>query len=348
VNLFPEPVPASSPRAWITVGLLAVLVLLPAVALAMNQPFYLTLVSRIMIYAIACVGLNLLIGYTGLVSFGHALYLGLGAYAVGLPVFHGVTSGWAHLAIAVGAALVVSFITGLICLRTSGMAFIMITLAFAQMFFFLGVSLKQYGGDDGIRLDARSVLSPLNLDSNVTLYYLILGVLLASLYLSWRLVHARFGHVLRGVKANERRMTALGYMPLRYKLAAYVASACLTAVAGFLLANLTRYTSPAYSAWNVSGDLIVMVVLGGMGTVIGPLVGAAALLLFEEFLSSITQHWMLPLGVAIILIVLTAKRGLYGSLHHWSVARERAMQPAGSMTDDRAAQAAAEAARRGG
>jgi branched-chain amino acid transport system permease protein len=231
--MFPEPVPLSSPRVWAVAAVLAFFALVPVYAAAFDQPFYLTQFGRIMIYAIAASSLNLLIGYTGLVSFGHAMYLALGAYAVSIPMFHGVDSGWAHLAVAVVGAAAMATLIGLVVLRTSGMGFIMITLAFAQMFFFLGISLKQYGGDDGMRLASRSALAPLDLASPVQLYYLILGVLLAVLYLSWRLVHARFGYTLRGIKANERRMKSLGFRTLRFKLAIYVLASCIAAVAGF-------------------------------------------------------------------------------------------------------------------
>jgi branched-chain amino acid transport system permease protein len=321
--MFPEPVPPSSPRVWVAGAVLAFFALVPVYAAAFDQPFYLTQFGRIMIYAIAASSLNLLIGYTGLVSFGHAMYLALGAYAVSIPMFHGVGSGWAHLAVAVVGAAVVAILIGLVVLRTSGMGFIMITLAFAQMTFFLGVSLKHYGGDDGMRLAARSALAPLDLSAPQQLYWLTFGVLVAVLYGSWRLVHARFGYVLRGIRANERRMKALGYPTLRFKLAAYVLAACIAAVAGFLLANLTQYASPSYSAWTLSGELIVIVILGGMGTIVGPLVGALGLLLLEEWLSGLTTHWMAPLGIAIVLVVLLAKRGLYGSLRAWSLPRER-------------------------
>jgi branched-chain amino acid transport system permease protein len=318
----PEAVPLRSARFWVAAAVLLMFALVPVYAKLYAQPFYLTLFGRILIYALAACSLNLLIGYAGLVSFGHALYLGLGAYAVGIPSFHGLTSGWAHLAITLAVAGGVALVVGLVCLRTTGMAFIMITLAFAQMFFYLGVSLKQYGGDDGIRLDARSDLAPFDLSSNVTLYYVSFALLLAVLYAGWRLVHARFGYTLRAIKANERRMLALGYPVRRYKLAAYVLSAMVTALAGFLLANLTSYTSPAYSAWTVSGDLIVMVVLGGMGTILGPVVGATVLLLLEEALASSFEHWMAIIGLAIVLIVLTARRGLWGSFRAWAVRRE--------------------------
>ncbi len=324
--LFPERIALSAPRLWFTAVLLLAFAAVPVLAAVFDQPFYLTQFCRIMIYAIAACSLNLLIGYTGLVSFGHALYLGLGAYAVSIPVFHELGNGWLHLALALGSAAVVAALTGLIVLRTSGMGFIMITLAFAQMAFFLGVSLKHYGGDDGMRLAARSALAPMDMASATQLYVLTFALLLAVLYGSWRLVHARFGTTLRGIHANERRMKALGYHTLRFKLAIYVIASCIAALAGFLLANLTMYASPSYTAWTVSGELIVIVILGGVGTVVGPLVGALAFLLLEEWLASLTTHWMAPLGIAIVLVVLLARKGLYGNLQAWSLRRERAAQ----------------------
>ena len=313
-RLFPETIRLSSPQAIVTIVVLLGLAVLPLIATAVAQPFYITLLTRVMIYAVAACALNLLIGYTGLVSFGQSLFLGLGAYAVGIPSFHGLTNGWAQLAIAlVGSGLVAALI-GVIVLRTQGMAFIMITLAFAQMFFFLGISLKNYGGDDGIRLDARSQLFPLDLASNTQLYYVCLIVLLAVLFFSWRLVNSPFGMSLRGIKGNERRMKAMGFNTLKFKLVIWIVSAMLTASAGFLLANLTSYTSPAYSAWTVSGELIVMVVLGGMGTIFGPVIGTIGFLMLEEVLKSLTEFWGMPLGIIIVAIVILAKRGLYGSL----------------------------------
>jgi branched-chain amino acid transport system permease protein len=264
------------------------------------------------IFGLAACGLNLVIGYAGLVSFGHALYVGLGAYVVGILSFHGVTSGWVHLALTVVLSAAVAVATGLVCLRTSGMAFIMITLAFAQMFYFLGVSLKTYGGDDGMQIAARSDFAPLSIESNTALYYFSLALLLATLYLSWRLVHARFGRALRGAKSNVRRMRVLGFPVLRYQIVAYAASGVVCGVAGLLLANLTRYASPAYMFWTVSGDLIVMVMLGGISTVLGPLLGAAVYVVLETVLAGYTEHWMLVLGPIIVLIALLAKRGLYG------------------------------------
>ena len=308
------------PAAAILIALGAV----PAIAAALAQPFYVTLFSRIMIFGLAALGLNLILGYGGLVSFGHAMYIGIGAYAVGILSFHGITSGWVQLAAALAVGIVAALLVGSISLRTRGMAFIMITLAFAQMFFFLAVSLKQYGGDDGLSIATRSDFGVGKLDNATVLYYIIYALLVATLYGAWRLIHSRFGMVLRGCKSNERRMIALGVPTLRYKVTAYVLSAMICVLAGVLLANLTRFCAPAYMQWQVSGELIVMAVLGGMGTLLGPVVGAAALLVIEEWLSSfdvhlpwglssfIHDHWMALLGLFIVGVVLTLKQGLYG------------------------------------
>jgi branched-chain amino acid transport system permease protein len=315
MSFAPEPLAWRSPRAIVTALFLLGLALLPLVAVAINEPFYVTVAARILIFALGACGLNLVLGYGGLVSFGHALYVGLGAYVVAIFSFHGIGNGWVHLAVTVALSGLVAFLTGLVSLRTSGIAFIMITLAFAQMFYFLGVSLKQYGGDDGLQVAARSDFGPLvSIQSNTGLYYFSLAVLLATLYFSWRFVHARFGRVLRGAKSNPRRMRVLGFPVLRYQVAAYVISGCICGVAGLLLANLTRFASPAYMFWTVSGDLIVMVMLGGIATILGPLVGATAYVILETVLAGYTQHWMLALGPIIVLIALLAKRGLYGFL----------------------------------
>jgi branched-chain amino acid transport system permease protein len=232
--------------------------------------------------------------------------------------FHGVTSGWIHLGVTLVLSALVAFLTGLICLRTSGIAFIMITLAFAQMFFFLATSLKYYGGDDGLAVAQRSDFSPLfSIQDNASLYYLTLVVLLATLYLSWRLVHSRFGRVLRGASSNIRRMQSLGFPVLRYQLAACVMAGCICGTAGLLLGNLARFASPAYLAWTVSGDLIVMIILGGVATIIGPLLGAIVYVILETVLAAYTQHWMVVLGPVILLVALFAKRGLYGFFLTW-------------------------------
>jgi branched-chain amino acid transport system permease protein len=294
--------------------LLAGLALVPPIAAAIGEPYYVTLFTRIVILARAAVGLNLILGYGGLVSFGHAMYIGIGAYAVGILSHYGIGNGFVHLAVALAVGAAVALVIGVICLRTSGMAFIMITLAFAQMLYFFAISLKQFGGDDGLTIAARSDFGLFSLRSNVALYYFAFFMLIACLVAFGKLVHSRFGMVLRGGRGNERRMAALGFPMLRYKLTAYVISALVCVVAGVLLANLTKFAAPSYMAWQASGDLIVMIVLGGLGTVIGPVAGAVALIVFEEILSAYTTHWMIVLGPVIVLIVLTAKKGVYGYL----------------------------------
>jgi branched-chain amino acid transport system permease protein len=308
--------------------LLAGLALVPLLASLAGQPFWITLFTRILIFALAAMGLNLVLGFGAMVSFGHAMYIGIGAYAVGILSYHGIDSGIVQLLAALGVGGIVALGVGAICLRTSGMAFIMITLAFAQMLFFLGVSLREYGGDDGMQLKGRSTFGLLDLNNATVLYYLAYGLLLAVLYGFWRLVHARFGMVLRGCRSNPRRMASLGFPTLRYRLSAYVISALVCVLAGMLMANLTRFVSPSYMAWTVSGELIVMTVLGGLGTLIGPIAGATALLLVEEALASfkiglpwldtvVNQHWLALIGLFIIFVVLALKQGIYG----WLVAR---------------------------
>ncbi|MGD9922956.1 MAG: branched-chain amino acid ABC transporter permease, partial [Pseudorhodoplanes sp.] len=235
MTIFPERIAPGAPRTIVAAAVLLSLALLPAVAQAYGEPFYITLVARILIFALAASGLNLLLGYAGLVSFGHALYVGLGAYVVGILAASGFDNGWIQLAVTIILCAIVGALTGAISLRTSGMAFIMITLAFAQMFYFLGVSLKQYGGDDGLQILERSDLWPLSIKTNTGLYYLAYVLLLVTLYLSWRLVHARFGRVLRASKSNAPRMRVLGFPVFRYQLAVYVLSGCTCGVAGFLL-----------------------------------------------------------------------------------------------------------------
>lgn len=295
---------------------IGVFILLPAYAALTDHAFTLALMNRIVILAIAAAALNLVLGYGGMVSFGHALFLGLGVYSAAIPAFHGLDNGVLHLLIALVACGLTGLLTGAIALRTQGIAFIMITLAFAQMFYFVFVSLSPYGGDDGLRLAAGSRIGDVVLTDAVWLYGFSVSLLLAALYAMHRLVHARFGMALRGSRINETRMRALGFPTVRYRLAAYVMSAMLCGVAGVLYANLTQFAAPSYMSWAMSGELIVMVVLGGMGSIMGPLYGAAALLLTEEALKTITEHWMIILGPAIVAVAVASRMGIAGLLGH--------------------------------
>jgi len=294
-------------------ALIVFLFAIPIYAWAMDDQYLLTLFGRILAFALCALGLNLALGYGGMVSLGHAMYIGLGAYSVGILSTLGYTSGWLHLATTLAVTAVIAAPVGWIALRTRGIAFIMITLAFAQLFYYVFVSLKAFGGDDGISLQSLSDFGVLT--GNKTAIYVSLSVTLGlSLWLIHRIVNSRFGLVLRASQVNERRVNALGTRSLPYRLAAYVISAEMCALGGYFLANLTGFVSPSLMSWMVSGELIVMVLLGGAGTVFGPIVGAVSLLLVEEGLKVMTEHWPLVLGPIIVLIVIFLRKGIWGLL----------------------------------
>jgi branched-chain amino acid transport system permease protein len=294
--------------------------LLPLAAWWVAEPFYVGLFSRIMIFALAVLSLDLILGYGGMMSFGHAAFLGVGAYVVGILAFHGMQSGWLQWPLAILTAAGVALVVGAISLATSGVYFIMITLAFSQMLYFATQSLEKYGGDDGLTLWSRSEFSGLLVLSNAyVFYYVVFGVLLGCLYLSWRLVHSRFGMVLQGIRDNERRMLALGFPTYRYKLTGFVIAGGIAGLAGALLANQTEFVSPSFLHWSRSGEMLFMVTLGGMGTLFGPLLGAAAFLLLEECISSYTAHWKIFFGPLLVLFVLFVRRGLYGMIARLSL-----------------------------
>jgi len=298
--------------AALPLALLAALAVVPFVADMAGQPFWLSFFARILIYAIAASALNLALGFGGLVSFGHALFLGLGSYAVALPAAHGFAQGWLHLLVVLGGCGLVALLVGAVSLRTTGMAFIMITLAFAQMGYFLFVSLKAYGGDDGLAVSQTSRFFSVDLGA-VRPLYVVAWLVLALV--TWWMTHLRasaFGMALRGTRQNARRVQAMGMQPQQIKLVAYVLSGVMCGVAGMLLANMNAYVSPSTLAWTVSGDLIVMVVLGGMGSVYGPLLGALVFLGLEEVLKGYTEHWMVVMGPLIVLMALLGRGGLVG------------------------------------
>jgi branched-chain amino acid transport system permease protein len=296
------------------VVLLIALALVPVVAAVTGQPYYVAFFARILIYAIAATALNLALGYGGMVSLGHALFLGLGAYSVAIPAFYGIDNGWVHLLVCVASCTVVGLLTGAISLRTSGIGFIMITLAFAQMGYFVFVSLKQYGGDEGSTILSGSRFPGLDLGNANTVYVVALVILALSTWWMARLRVAPFGMVLRGARQNARRVNAIGFPSRRYQLLAFVLSAVLCGVAGMLLANLNSFASPSSMSWVVSGDLIVMVVLGGIGAVFGPLIGALVFIGVEEILKGYTEHWMAIFGPIVVLIALLGKAGIAGLL----------------------------------
>jgi branched-chain amino acid transport system permease protein len=280
-----------------------------------GKPFLVTLFTRIVILAMAAVSLNLIMGYGGMVSFGHAIYIGIGGYVVGILAQEGFPSGFLQWPAALIVSGLFALIIGVLCLRTRGVYFIMITLAFAQLLYYVAVGLDRYGGDDGLTIYSRSeFVSPLNMSNKTQFYYVCLLLLFGVIALTWRLVNSRFGLVIQGSRSNDLRMRAIGFPTFRYKLTCFVIAGAICGLAGALLANHTEFVSPAMMHWTRSGDLIVMVVLGGMGSVFGPLIGAVALLVLEETLSGITEYWQIILGPLLLLVVLFARGGIVGLL----------------------------------
>jgi branched-chain amino acid transport system permease protein len=304
-----------TPRNAAVAAMLVILALVPIYCAASGSTFALSMFTRIVIFAIAAISLNLVMGYGGMVSFGHAAFLGLGGYVVGILAKEGVGSGFIQWPLALVVSGLFALGIGALSLRTRGVYFIMITLAFAQMAYYVASGLDRYGGDDGLTIYHRSTFGGvINLSNKTAFYYLCLALLLATLVLVSRLVNSRFGLAIQGARSNERRMRAIGFPTYRYKLTCFVISGVLCGLAGVLLANHTDFISPAIMHWTRSGDLIVMAVLGGMGSVVGPVLGAVALLLMEEGLSRLTEYWPIILGPLFLLVVLFALGGIDGLL----------------------------------
>jgi len=317
----------STHHRWTPLIGVVLLALIPPVAGWLDQPYLVSLFNRAVIFAIAVIGLDLILGFGGMVSFGHAAFLGVGGYVAGILAHHafeesavlawpftlmGTDSALVLWPAAAAGAAVAALVIGAICLRTGGVYFIMITLAFAQMLFFLAVSFQRYGGEDGLSLFQRSALPGLDLGDDTTFYYVCLFLMAAYLFLCFRIVGSRFGWVVRGCRQNEDRMRALGFATYRYKLVCFVIVGAGAGLSGALMVDLDSFVSPALLAWTRSGELLIMVILGGMSTLFGPVLGAIALLLLEEVLGAYTEHWMAILGPILILLVLVARRGLCG------------------------------------
>ena len=304
-----------TPRNAFVVALLVVLALVPVYAGLIGNYFLMSLFTRIVILAMAAVSLNLIMGFGGMVSFGHAAYLGIGGYAIGILAKEGINSGFVQWPLALAMSALFALAVGALSLRTRGVYFIMITLAFAQMVYYVAIGIDRYGGDDGMTIYKRSQFGDLiNLSNKTAFYYLCLVLLLLAVYIVWRIVNSRFGMVIQGARSNDRRMRAIGFPTYRYKLVCFVIAGTICGLAGALLANHTDFISPAMMHWTRSGDLIVMAVLGGMGTVFGPVIGAVALLVLEEALSGVTEYWQIIIGPIFLLVVLFARGGIDGML----------------------------------
>lgn len=312
-------------RLAIAVGALA-FVVVPPVAAMLGQPDLVTLATQVAIFALAAVSLDLLIGYAGLPSFGHAAFFGLGAYVVGIMAMQAGDGGyflgfipasrdaWVVWPVAVAVAAIAALIIGALSLRTSGVQFIMITLAFAEMLYYLFVSLQVYGGDNGLGFQQRNAVPFLGPRDDAGFYYLCLVILALFLLLCRRLVRSRFGVALQAIRQNEQRALALGLRTYGYKLVAFVIAGAGAGLAGVLDANLNRFVSPDLMHWTTSGDIMIMVVLGGTGSLYGPILGAAVMIVLQSYLARWTDHWMLFLGLFLVLVILFARRGIWGLL----------------------------------
>jgi len=305
---------------------LAVFVLALAFPLVVQEPYYLSFASRIFVYALAATSLNLALGYGGMISFGHAAFVGTGAYVSSIFIAEGVASAWIGWPAAVAAAALAALVIGAVSLRTRGVYFIMITLAFAQIMYFLVNSMKAYGGDEGLSLPARATGLGFDLGSDVAFYYVALALLAAGVHALHRLAHSRFGRVIQAIRENEARAEAIGFPVYRYKLACFVVAGAAGGLAGVLLASHGKYVNPNVLHWTQSGTLMVMVILGGVGRLWGGVIGATVLLGLEDLISNHRVEWLaamfpdyqqhasLGVGIVLLAIVLFAPQGIAGVL----------------------------------
>jgi branched-chain amino acid transport system permease protein len=301
----------------------------PLVAVMLDEPFYVSLASRVAILALAGVGLNLALGSGGMVSFGHAAFFGLGGYVAGIAALHAF-EGSAFLTwpveiggsesmiviwlVALAVTALVALVLGAISLRTSGVYFIMITLAFAQMIYYFAISLPTYGGEDGLSIYLRSGLPLIDAEDPLTFFLVCYGLLLAAIFFTHRLVGARFGAALLCARMNPGRLATLGIAPFPVKLTAFTLSAMITGLAGALFAELNGFVSPAMLSWHRSGEIMIFVILGGVGRLFGPVAGAALFILLESFIGGWTDRWQLVLGLILLAVVLFARGGVIGLL----------------------------------
>jgi len=295
---------------WLIAVAIGAAVVFPFAADALGGGYYVGVATRVMIFALAASSLNLVVGYGGMISFGHAAFFGAGAYSVAILAQEGVVSALAAWPLAAAVSAACALVIGAVSLRTRGLYFIMITLAFAQMLYYFFVSLKAYGGEDGINLAARSRLPGLDLRDDATFYLIVLALLAVCLYLLKRLAASRFGAVLRGIRENEGRMTALGYPTYRFRLACFVIAGGVAGLAGALIVNQHGFVSPNLLHWTQSGTLLIMLILGGVGRLYGGVAGAAAMLLLEDLLSNWTGYWQFSLGLVLLFVVLRAPGGI--------------------------------------
>ena len=314
--------PQNAPPLTQTLGVFVILVLalfMPYLLDKLGLDYYLGSLTKMMIYGIAACSLNLILGYAGLVSFGHAAYVGVGAYAVGILISQGHVNAWIDISFAVLLCAFFAFLMGFICLRTRGVYFIMITLAFAQMLYYLSNSIKAFGGDEGLSIKSRLDFGiQLSSKSDVHLYFVVLAFLILSLFLIHRIMNSKFGQVIKAIKDDDVRVDSIGIHAFKYKLAIFVIAGALGGLAGALMVNQQKYVSPNLLHWTQSGTLMVMVILGGVGTLSGGLWGALLLLTLESVISEYTLHWQFYVGWILLAVILLAPKGLASLSALWS------------------------------
>lgn len=316
-------------EVWVNAALVALLAGFAGYAVLVDEPFLITLATRVVIFAIAGIGLNLALGYGGLVSFGHAAFFGLGGYACGIlashaqeytPIFEDpfLIEGTNQMLIIWPVALIVSalaaLVIGALSLRTSGVYFIMITLAFAQMIFFFAISWPAYGGEDGLSIYVRNEFPGMDPFAPMGLFQVSVGVLVVVLLLVWRITNARLGLALQAARQNPGRVSAVGIRPFGVRLMVFVLSAAITGWAGALYVDLNKFVSPSMLSWETSGEIMIIVILGGVGRLFGPLAGAMLFIMLEHYLGGVFEFWKILLGLALLAVVLFARGGVIGVL----------------------------------
>lgn len=321
----PTTISRAPARMMVIAVLAALLLAFPLLAAATGLDYYIGVLRRMVIFALLVTSLNLVLGYGGLVALGHAGFVGVGAYTVVILAERGVTSALAVWPLALLAGALAALLIGAISLRTRGVYFIMITLAFAQMLYFVFASLRNYGGDDGYSLAARPGLWPgaESLDDS-GLYWLVLLLCGVLFWLFCRITASRFGHALGGIRDNEGRMHALGYPVYRIRLLAFTLAGALAGLGGAMLAANNNFVSPSMMHWTQSATLMVMLIVGGVGRIWGGVLGALVWLALEEWLKQQTEYWHLPLGLLLIVIALYLPRGL--AALRWSLQRRTTLE----------------------
>ncbi|MDG1936023.1 MAG: branched-chain amino acid ABC transporter permease [Paracoccaceae bacterium] len=309
--------------------ILSIFLIIPLWAFVTDEPFTITLMTRATVFALAAVGLNIALGLGGLVSLGHAVFFGIGGYSMGILACHAQTytplmewpmlvSGSKSMPLiwinAVIMSALAALLIGILSLRTSGVYFIMITLAFGQMFFFFSISWSAYGGEDGLSIYIRNEFPGLNTLVPIQYYALCLALLCTVLWINSRLINSPFGLALNAARQVPERVETVGLNPMRLKLAAFIISGAVTGLAGALFADLNRFVSPTMFSWQTSGEIMVFVIIGGVGRLFGPVVGALMFVALEHWLGGLSDFWHIYLGILLLGIVLFGRGGLIGMI----------------------------------